>query len=181
MTIAQYATRFMKLSCFTSYLILDEAKKAEKFERNLDRMIRDRDLPGLPQDREVFAIGVILGIVPISKAPYHMSPIELRELKSSREHEEHLRIALETLREKKLYAKFKKCEFWLQEITFLGHVVSIKGISVDSVMVEVMVKWAKPSNVNENGKVIAYGSRQLKHYELNYLTQDLELAVVVFA
>ena len=44
--------------------------------------------------------------------------------KSSLEHEEHLRIVLSTLRDKQLYAKFSKCEFWLDRIIFLGHVIS---------------------------------------------------------
>ncbi|KAF5481478.1 hypothetical protein F2P56_002123 [Juglans regia] len=90
--------------------------------------------------------------------------------RSNREPEERLRIALETLREKKLYAKFKKYEFWLQEIAFLGHVVSAKGLSVDLAKVEAV-----------NGKVIVYASRQLKTYEQNYLTHYLELATMVFA
>ncbi|KAF5445150.1 hypothetical protein F2P56_034219 [Juglans regia] len=68
---------------------------------------------------------------------------------SRKEHKDHLRMALTVLREKKLYVKFKKCEFWLQEIAFLGYAVSGKGISLDLTKIEVMVKWAKPSNVNE--------------------------------
>ena len=44
------------------------------------------------------------------------------------EHEQHLRIVLQTLREKKLYAKFSKCDFWLKEVLFLGHIVSAEGI-----------------------------------------------------
>ncbi|GJT29847.1 putative reverse transcriptase domain-containing protein [Tanacetum coccineum] len=44
--------------------------------------------------------------------------------KSEEEHEQHLRIVLEILRQKKLYAKFSKCEFWLQRVAFLGHIVS---------------------------------------------------------
>ena len=51
--------------------------------------------------------------------------------KSKEEHEQHLRLALQTLREHKLYAKFSKCEFWLDSVAFLGHVVSKDGISVD--------------------------------------------------
>ena len=47
------------------------------------------------------------------------------------EHELHLKIVLEKLREKRLYAKFSKCEFWLEKVTFLGHVMSKEGISVD--------------------------------------------------
>lgn len=59
-----------------------------------------------------------------------------------------MRIALTTLKEKKLYTKFK-CESWLQEITFFGHVVSGKGILVHREKIEIEVKWAKLSNVNE--------------------------------
>ena len=48
--------------------------------------------------------------------------------KNEKEHEEHLRITLETLRTEKLYAKFSKCEFWLKEVNSLGHIVSAEGI-----------------------------------------------------
>ena len=51
--------------------------------------------------------------------------------KNEEEHAEHLRIVLQRLREHKLYAKFTKCEFWLKEVPFLGHVISENGISVD--------------------------------------------------
>jgi hypothetical protein len=51
--------------------------------------------------------------------------------KMEKEHAEHLRLVLQKLREHKLYAKRSKCEFWLKEISFLGHVVSNGGISVD--------------------------------------------------
>ncbi|XP_052736626.1 uncharacterized protein LOC128197842 [Vigna angularis] len=51
--------------------------------------------------------------------------------KSCEEHEEHLRVVLGVLREKELYAKLSKCEFWMKEVQFLGHVVSAGGISVD--------------------------------------------------
>ena len=47
------------------------------------------------------------------------------------EHAEHLRLVLQILRDKQLYAKFSKCEFWLREVSFLGHVVSASGIRVD--------------------------------------------------
>ena len=52
--------------------------------------------------------------------------------KNEKEHEQHLRAVLQRLREKQLYAKFKKCELWLETISFLGHVVSKRGIEVDS-------------------------------------------------
>ena len=65
------------------------------------------------------------------------------------EHEEHLRIVFKILREKKLYAKFKKCEFWLDQVVFLGHVISEAGIFVDPSKVEAVVDWARPTNVSE--------------------------------
>ena len=51
--------------------------------------------------------------------------------KSKEEHEDHLRIVLQALRDHQLYAKFSKCEFWLTEVRFLGHVMSTSGVSVD--------------------------------------------------
>ena len=51
--------------------------------------------------------------------------------RSAEEHEQHLRRVMERLRAHQLYTKFSKCEFWLQEVAFLGHVVTAKGVSVD--------------------------------------------------
>ncbi|KAH9668365.1 hypothetical protein KPL70_021385 [Citrus sinensis] len=62
------------------------------------------------------------------------------------EHSEHLRITLQTLKEKQLYVKFKKCEFWLESVIFLGHVVSKDGISVDPLKVEVVSQWRSTNN-----------------------------------
>ncbi|KAA0041239.1 pol protein [Cucumis melo var. makuwa] len=182
--------------------------------------------------------------------------------KTEAEHEEHLRMVLQTLRDNKLYAKFSKCEFWLKHVSFLGHVVSKAGVSVDPAKIEAVTSWPRPSTVNEvrsflglagyyrrfvenfsriatpltqltrkvvwskacedsfqklkqklvtapiltipdgfgsfviysnaskkglgcvlmqQGKVVAYASRQLKSHEQNYPTHDLELAAVVFA
>ena len=56
--------------------------------------------------------------------------------KSKEEHAEHLRIVLQRLRDHQLYAKFSKCEFWLEEVQFLGHVLSAEGIAVDPSKVE---------------------------------------------
>ena len=169
------------------------------------------------------------------------------------------------MKDKELYTKFKKCEFWLEKVAFLDHVVSKDGISVDPSKVEAVSNWAQPTTITEvrsflglagyyrkfvegfskiaspltnltrknvkfqwtdscersfmelkqrlvsapilaiptgsgglvvysdaskcglgcvlmqNGRVIAYASRQLKDYEKNYPTHDLELAAVVFA
>ena len=65
------------------------------------------------------------------------------------EHEDHLRIVLQLLRDHQLYAKFSKCEFWLVEVGFLGHVVSASGVSVDPGKVEVVMSWERPKSVFE--------------------------------
>lgn len=180
-------------------------------------------------------------------------------------HEQHLRIVLQKHREHQLYAKFSKCEFWLENVQFLGHEVSTQGLSVDLNKVTIVLQWERPKNVTEvrsflglagyyrrfiagflklaapltrltrkyvpfvwnsdcedsfselkkkltsapvltlpqpgkkfvvftdasikglgcvlvqNGKVVAYSSKQLKRHEVNYLTHDLELAAIVFA
>jgi hypothetical protein len=51
--------------------------------------------------------------------------------KNDSDHEEHLRLVLQKLRDNQLYAKYSKCEFWLDEVPFLGHIISNDGISVD--------------------------------------------------
>ncbi|KAL0543549.1 hypothetical protein IC582_018647 [Cucumis melo] len=69
--------------------------------------------------------------------------------KTEAEHEEHLRMVLQTLRDNKLYAKFSKCEFWLKQVSFLGHVVSKAGVSVDPAKIEAVTGWTRPSTVSE--------------------------------
>ena len=69
--------------------------------------------------------------------------------KDQENHDTHLRVVLETLRKEQLYAKLSKCEFWLNEVSFLGHIVSKKGILVDPKKIEVVIKWKPPRNVTE--------------------------------
>ncbi|KAA3473766.1 DNA/RNA polymerases superfamily protein [Gossypium australe] len=149
------------------------------------------------------------------------------------EHAEHLVIVLQTLRDKQMYAKFSRCEFWLREVRFLGHMVSADGIRVDPSKIFAVIEWKLPKNVSEKdvkfewsekcqqsfdqlkallteapvlvqpesgkefviysdaslnslgcvlmqeGKIVAYASRQLKPHEKNYPTHDLELAAIV--
>ncbi|WVZ89088.1 LOW QUALITY PROTEIN: hypothetical protein U9M48_035542 [Paspalum notatum var. saurae] len=185
--------------------------------------------------------------------------------KTEAKHEEHLRLVLQRLRVHKLYAKFSKCEFWIDEVRFLGHVISKGGIAVDPSKVSTVTNWKVPEIPKEvrgflslasyyrrfienfskiakpmtfllekdaefkwtnaqqvafdelkkrlttapaltlpdqqkkfivycdasrdglgcvfmqKGKVVAYASRQLRKYEVNYPTHDLELAAVVHA
>ncbi|KAL0378531.1 UNVERIFIED_CONTAM: Retrovirus-related Pol polyprotein from transposon.6 [Sesamum radiatum] len=185
--------------------------------------------------------------------------------RSMEEHEQHLRIVLQILKEKELYAKLSKCEFWINQVVFLGHVISGDGVMPDPAKVKAIMEWRVPKNATEvrsflglagyyrrfvegfsiiagpltkllrkgvvfqwteqcqrsfdelkkrltstpilvlpsgsggyvvytdaskqglgcvlmqNGKVIAYASRQLRPHELNYPTHDLELAAIVHA
>jgi hypothetical protein len=184
---------------------------------------------------------------------------------SEEEHEEHLRLVLQKLREHQLYAKFSKCDFWLKVVSFLGHIIIDGGIAVDLSKVRDVLNWSPPKNVPkirsflglagyyrrfievfskivkplttllekgkefkwdekcqasfeelkkrlttapvlimpdihkgfdvhcdasrqglgcvlmQEGKVVAYASRQLRKHEQNYPTHDLELAAVVHA
>ena len=69
--------------------------------------------------------------------------------KDAHEHEQHLRIVLQILREKQLFAKLRKCDFWLKEVSFLSHIVSVWGIRVDPAKIEGVVSWKPPRNVTE--------------------------------
>jgi hypothetical protein len=69
--------------------------------------------------------------------------------KNDSDHEEHLWLVLQKLRDNQLYAKFSKCEFWLDEVPFLGHIISNGGISVDPTKVREIVGWKIPSSVTE--------------------------------
>ena len=68
---------------------------------------------------------------------------------SSEEQAEHLWTVLQILRESQLYAKFSKCQFWLDKVAFLGHVILAEGISMDPQKIEAVVNWKPPTNVSE--------------------------------
>jgi hypothetical protein len=69
--------------------------------------------------------------------------------KNEKEHAKHLRIVLQCLRDHKLYAKFSKCEFWLNSVNFLGHTISKDGISVDPSKVQEVMDWKPPKSVHQ--------------------------------
>ena len=69
--------------------------------------------------------------------------------KDAQEHEQHLRIVLETLREDRLYAKLSKCDFWLKEVSFLGRIVSAEGIRMEPIKIKAIVNWKPPRIVTE--------------------------------
>ncbi|KAD6796220.1 hypothetical protein E3N88_07116 [Mikania micrantha] len=65
------------------------------------------------------------------------------------EHAEHLRLLLELLKQEQLYAKFSKCDFWMREVQFLGHIVNEKGIHVDPAKIEAIKNWEAPKTPTE--------------------------------
>jgi transcription elongation factor GreA-like protein len=69
--------------------------------------------------------------------------------KSIEQHEQHLRVVLEKLRAHMLYAKYSKCEIWLEKISFLGHLLIVEGVAVDPRKVEIVSNWRQPTNVSE--------------------------------
>jgi hypothetical protein len=68
--------------------------------------------------------------------------------KSKEEHATHLRVVLTRLRAHKLYAKFSICEFWLDQVPFLGHILSAEGVAVDPSKVKDILEWKPPTTVH---------------------------------
>ena len=69
--------------------------------------------------------------------------------KNEEEHEEHQRLTLQLLREHKLYAKMRKCDFYKDRIHYLGHIISDEGIFVDPEKIEAIINWQTPRNVTD--------------------------------
>ena len=67
--------------------------------------------------------------------------------RTKEDHQEHLHTVLKTLVDHRFYAKLKKCDFWMEKVHFLGHVISAKGISVDPGKIAAIVDWPRPTNV----------------------------------
>ena len=67
--------------------------------------------------------------------------------KDQEDHDTHLQVVLETLKNEHLYAKLSKCEFWLRKVSFLGHIISEKEIQVDPKKIEVIIEWKPPRNI----------------------------------
>ncbi|GJU01550.1 putative reverse transcriptase domain-containing protein [Tanacetum coccineum] len=88
--------------------------------------------------------------------------------KTREEHEDHLCLVLEILCQKKLYAKFSKCDFWLRQVAFLGHIVSADGITMYPGGYQIYSDASKKGLgcvLMQHGKVITYAFKQLKPYE----------------
>ncbi|KAA3487875.1 reverse transcriptase [Gossypium australe] len=107
--------------------------------RQLNKAITKNKYP-LPRIDDLSEIGIL----PVASKRFRHS-----ENGFQNEHAEHLRIVLQTLREKQLYAKFSKCEFWLREVSFLGHIMSASGIRVDRSKISAILEWKPTKNVSE--------------------------------
>ncbi|XP_073139055.1 uncharacterized protein [Henckelia pumila] len=116
------------------------------------------DVVGIPPVREVkFSIELTPGTVPISKAPYRLSPTEIKELWDQIQElleKGFIRPSMSPWGAPVLFVKKKdgsmsKCEFWLEQVAFLGHIVSKEGIAVDPSKVEAVQNWGIPNNASE--------------------------------
>ncbi|XP_069144063.1 uncharacterized protein [Solanum lycopersicum] len=97
------------------------------------------------------------------------------------EHVSHLRMVLQTLKDCQLFPKFSKCEFWLKSVAFPCHIVSSKGIGVDSQKMKPAKQWPRPTSTTDIRNffgLAAYASRQLKVHEKKYPTHDLKFATL---
>nr|GEU31960.1 hypothetical protein [Tanacetum cinerariifolium] len=133
--------------------------KAEEPELSDIPIVRDfievfpEDFLGLPPQQQVeFRIDLIPGATPVVKSPYRLAPSEmqelseqLQELQTKEDHEVHLKLVLELLKKERLYAKFSKCDLWLQGVHFLGLVVNHNGIHVDPTQIEAFKEENAPA------------------------------------
>ncbi|GJS63691.1 putative reverse transcriptase domain-containing protein [Tanacetum coccineum] len=89
--------------------------------------------------------------------------------KNKDEHKEHLKAILELLKKEKLYAKFSKCDFWLESVQFLGHVIYSKGVHVDPAKIEAIKNWATlttPTKVRQFLSLAGYYWRFIEGFSL---------------
>nr|GEY21092.1 putative reverse transcriptase domain-containing protein [Tanacetum cinerariifolium] len=163
------------------YLFVTQFIEKEPTERRLEEVpvifkfpdVFPKDLPGLPPPRQVeFKIELVPGDAPVALFMDLMNR-ECRSFldkyvivfiddiliysKNKEEHEEHLRIIPELLQKEKLYAKFSKCEFWLDSVKFLGHMINSQGVHVDPTEVEAIKNWtALKTPTKKDPKILLY-------------------------
>jgi hypothetical protein len=85
--------------------------------------------------------------------------------RSEEEHEEHLHLALQKLRENRLYVKLSKCEFWMKQVAFLGHAISKGGISVDLSKVQDVLSWNARMSVGDIQSFLALAGYYRRIFE----------------
>ncbi|GJT04789.1 putative reverse transcriptase domain-containing protein [Tanacetum coccineum] len=86
--------------------------------------------------------------------------------KDEEEHGKHLKIILELLKKERLYAKFSKCDFWLDLVQFLGHVIDRNGVHVDPAKIKSIKNWAAPTKVRKFLRLAGYYLRFIEGFSL---------------
>ncbi|GJZ68699.1 putative reverse transcriptase domain-containing protein [Tanacetum coccineum] len=86
--------------------------------------------------------------------------------KSKEEHEEHLKIILGLLKKRAVYAKFSKCDFWLDSVQFLGHVINSEGVHVDPSKIEAIKNWSAPTTPTEKNKKYEWGEDEEEVFQI---------------
>ncbi|GJV66294.1 putative reverse transcriptase domain-containing protein [Tanacetum coccineum] len=97
--------------------------------------------------------------------------------KDEEEHRKHLKIILELLKKERLYVKFLKCDFWLDSVQFLGHVIDRNGVHVDSTKIEAIKNWAAPTTPTEKDKKYKWGKKEVEAFQM--LKQKLCSALIL--
>ncbi|GJU29494.1 putative reverse transcriptase domain-containing protein [Tanacetum coccineum] len=91
--------------------------------------------------------------------------MDIMSFKNKEEHGEHLKTILNLLRSEKLYAKFLKCDFWLDSVQFLGHVIDSSGVHVDPAKIEAIKNWAAPTTPTEKNKPYVWGDDEEEAFQ----------------
>nr|GEW44104.1 putative reverse transcriptase domain-containing protein [Tanacetum cinerariifolium] len=145
-----------------------------------------KNLPSLPPVRQVeFQIDLIPGTTPdqhqcpgesllVKDRNAHQDPnvvmVFIEDIliysRNEEEHANHMRIILELLRNKKLYAKFSKCELWIHIVQFLGHIIDSRGLHVDPTKIEAVKNWETPTTPTEKHKKYIWKEDQESAFQL---------------
>ncbi|GJW26990.1 putative reverse transcriptase domain-containing protein [Tanacetum coccineum] len=91
--------------------------------------------------------------------------MDIMSSKNKEEHGEHLKTILNLLRSEKLYVKFSKCDFWLDSVQFLGHVIDSSGVHVDPAKIEAIKNWAAPTTPTEKNKPYVWGDDEEEAFQ----------------
>ncbi|GJS75002.1 hypothetical protein Tco_0724883 [Tanacetum coccineum] len=125
---------------------VDQAPGPKCGDGSIPPIMIARDFPRHQQIE--FKIDLVPGAAPVARAPYRLAPSEMKELPWE-DLCEHLKIILDLLKKEKLYAKFSKCDFWLESVQFLGHVINREGVHVDPAKIEAVKNWPVPTSPTE--------------------------------
>ncbi|GKE05897.1 putative reverse transcriptase domain-containing protein, partial [Tanacetum coccineum] len=151
---------YIKKGCRVFLIQVTKKEEVEIPEKRIEDVPVVRDFPELFKED-------LLGLPPTRQVEFHIELIpgaqQLKELSdkdkfmivfiddiliyscNKKEHEEHLKIILELLKKEELYAKFSKCEFWINTVKFVRHVIDSSGIHVDPTKIEAIKNWASPT------------------------------------